>query len=387
MTENKNICIFSSLYLPNIGGIENYTHNLASELSRTGYKVTIVTCNISNNSEISIENNITVIRLPCHRVLRGRYPIPKRNRRTKRIWIDLIKQDFDYIIINARFYPLSVNALSFAYSKNVTPVVIEHGSAHLTLGNSALDKVIELIEHIMTKRCLRFPSKYYGVSVKASNWLKHFGINSCGELPNAINADMFVANASDRNFRQELSLQASTFLVAFVGRLVPEKGVKNLAKAAKLLTNFDIFIIVAGDGPLKPELSKYESKHFHLTGRLNHQDTAALLIQANVLCLPSRSEGFATTMLEAAACSTPTIATDIGGTAELILDSSYGKVLANSSPSEIAEALLAASRDPEAVRRQGSKVFALVKNTYSWQATARRAICACENTNSNNPHS
>ncbi len=64
----------------------------------------------------------------------------------------------------------------------------------------------------------------YAVSKKASAWLSHFGIASAGELPNAIDADQYAANASQRDFRAELRIPADALLVASAGRLIPEKG-------------------------------------------------------------------------------------------------------------------------------------------------------------------
>ena len=90
-----------------------------------------------------------------------------------------------------------------------------------------------------------------------------------------------------------------------MGRIVPEKGVRQLAEASRILSG-GIFIAMAGTGPYLQELRHLERNDvFRLLGRLSRQDTAALLAQSDVMCLPSRSEGFATTLLEAAACKTP----------------------------------------------------------------------------------
>ena len=249
------------------------------------------------------------------------------------------------------------------------------------MGNAAVDKAVELVEHAMTKRGLAYGAHYYAVSKRASSWLEHFGITSSGEIHNAINADEYRDQVSARSFREELGLPEDSLLVAFIGRLVPEKGVLQLAEASKLLNGSNIVIAVAGDGPLREKLAEYESATFKLVGPLSKPDAAALLTEANVMCLSSRSEGFATTLLEAAACGTPSIVTPVGGTDELIPDPSYGTILDDMQPKTIARALRSALEEREMLAEQGNNVAALSRTSFSWKRTAEKLLAACQEAN------
>lgn len=104
---------------------------------------------------------------------------------------------------------------------------------------------------------------------------------------------------------------------------------------------------------------------------------AALLAQADALCLPSRSEGFSTALLEAAACGTPAIATDVGGMDELIPDSSFGTVIPDAEPPTILEALRNAAENRDRLHAQGENVAELVRREYSWDRTAAKTLEAC----------
>lgn len=299
------VCLFASLYHPSIGGVGTYTASLARELARRGLRVIVVACNTHGQPSHEEEpSGVEVLRLPCLPLLNTRFPLPFLARASKE-WKWLCAQRIDYVVVNSRFYPLSIMALRFARERGIAPILIEHGSAHLTLGNRYIDIAVRKVEHHLTEKGKRFDPVYYAVSRKASEWLGHFGITSLGEIHNAIDADAYTADASDRDFREELGLLPDTLLVSFVGRIVPEKGVRQLAEASRILSG-GIFIAMAGTGPYLQELRYLERNDvFRLLGRLSRQDAAALLAQSDVMCLPSRSEGFATTLLEAAACKTP----------------------------------------------------------------------------------
>ena len=421
---DKTICLFSALYAPSMGGVETYTENLARALVALGWRTIVVTMDThgagSGNAEATDsvsaatglqadersqageyaeahsyptcgspatqdDSGVEVLRLPCRNALGGRYPLPHRNDEYRRMVTWLAAQAPRYVVVNTRFYELSIEGLAFARRLGVTPVLIEHGSAHLTMGGAATSKAVEAVEHLMTMRAKRHKPACYAVSKKASAWLSHFGIESHGELPNAIDADAYAAAASARDFRAELSIPDSALLVASAGRLVPEKGVLQLAQAAGKLegddSRADVHVVMAGAGPLEAQVAEMGCSKVHLVGKLNRADMAALLTQADAYCLPSRSEGFATTLLEAAACGTPAIVTNVGGTDELICDERFGTIIADMEADTIAAALENAAGNREQLAEQGRNVAARVRQICSWDRTAKLTLAACEREN------
>lgn len=375
MNGAPTICLFSSLYLPTVGGVQTYTASIARAFRERGSRVIVVCCALQAKPGLAVENGVEVLRLPCRPLLGGRYPVPIAARDQ---WEWLESQHIDFIEVNTRFYPLSEQALAFAERKGVIPVLLEHGSAHLTMGNAMVDKGVQTVEHFMTRRCLRHPAAFHAVSKKASRWLDHFGIASCGELPNSIDADAYASEASDRDFRRELVVPEGALLVASVGRLVPEKGVLSMAEASKSLESRRIVMAVGGDGSLIDQLKAKEHDGLHVLGRLTRPDVAALLSQADLMCLPSRSEGFATSLLEAAACGTPALVTDVGGTDELIPDERFGAILPDMKPDTLIKALKQISENPETLAAQGRNVAEHVRENFSWAKTAEATLKAFE---------
>ncbi len=410
MTAGKTIVLVSALYAPSMGGVETYTENLARALAQLGHRPIVVTMDThgltagetageqasgaggaakgsfgkgdsaSTSPACTDANGVEVLRLPCKNALGGRYPLPRHNDVYRRAMTWLAAQGPDYVVVNTRFYPLSCEGLAFARRLGITPVLVEHGSAHLSMGGAAVSRAVELVEHAMTVRAKRYRPACFAVSKKASAWLGHFGLQSAGELPNAIDADAYASCASDRDFRAEFGIGANDLFIASAGRLIPEKGVEELAQAAGMAQERGgaVQVIMAGAGPLEERLREAAPENVHLVGRLSRADLAALFSQADALCLPSRSEGFATTLLEAATCGLPAIVTAVGGTDELIPNDRFGTILADRQPETIAAALVGAAANRDRLAAQGAAVAERVRELCSWQHTAKLTIEACE---------
>lgn len=378
----NTICIYSANYLPSYGGVEQFTHKAAKALIKRGATVRIVTNNVYNLPEKELTGEgITIYRLPCMPLVNGRLPLPKRNRKFERLFREIKELPTDHIVINTRFYPHTFLGVQHAKAAGIRPIVIDHGSAYLTFGNRAIDVAVKAYEHTITAKLKRHNVDFYGVSEASVEWLKTFGIKGLGVINNSIDADEYLAQASERDFKAELKCK-ECFLVSLTGRLIPEKGVRNLLEAARLLSNDpQIQIALAGDGPLKSELEKNNPGNMHLLGRLDANDIAALLEQSDCFCLPTRSEGFSTSLLEAAACYTTPVITNVGGVPEMIPSPDYGVILKSQDPDTIADAIRQLKESPERNAALASNIGIRVREGFSWQTTAKKIITACKRAN------
>jgi glycosyltransferase involved in cell wall biosynthesis len=155
-------------------------------------------------------------------------------------------------------------------------------------------------------------------------------------------------------------------LLAGVGALLPRKG-HDLAIAA--LTRLPgATLIIAGDGPDRSRLEQQARKlgiaeRVRLLGPQPHAALPALLSAADVMVLPTVSEGLANVWVEALACGTPVVTSDVGGAPEVIDRPDYGRLVPR-DPAAIAAAvseILAAPPAQDAVR-QGALRFSWEKN-------------------------
>lgn len=367
------IAIFSAQYPPHMGGIENFTQNLARALGNRGHAVTVVTNDTNSiGAGWDREDNFDVLRLPCVPLVDGRLPLPKPSAVRRELLKELDAREFDGVLVNARFYPHSLLGMKIARARGPAPLVLDHGSAYLSFSNPLLDPCVRIYEHVMTALGKRYKPRYFGISHKSVEWLRTFGIEAEGVISNSIDAAEFRECASRRDFRAELELDKDDFLVAFVGRLIPEKGISAIIEASRTseLSNRHVVFALAGDGPLADEVKAAEGPNLCWMGRLGKDDVSALLQQSDALCLPSRSEGFSTTLLEAGACGCPAVVTDIGGARELIPDEHYGTIIKSMAASSIIAAIVHLADDPLLLMEQRRDYQSLVEKNYSWNSTA-----------------
>lgn len=368
MAATHTYAIFSAQYRPHAGGVELYTERLAHQLAAQGDRVIVVTSRLDGSPEHEVQDDgVEVYRLPCHALMGGRLPISRKNGRYGEIMGQLEREGIDRVLVNTRFYRHSLEGLRLATALGVPVMVLDHGSAHLTLGNAIADWFIERYEHAITRRGRKFRPAYAGVSLASARWLRHFGIDTVTVIPNAIDVGEFRALASERDFRRELCVDAGQRMVSFVGRLEPEKGALAFARAAASLGS-GFVCVMAGDGSQRQAIEALGLDNLVLLGRVGQPDLSALLRDSDVFCLPTRSEGFCTSLLEAAAQACVPVMPRVGGTDEIMGCDPvrFGVLLEDAEPDHVA----ASVRQAAALVGQGEELAASVSQSSSWRDTA-----------------
>ena len=144
----------------------------------------------------------------------------------------------------------------------------------------------------------------------------------------------------------------SALRVAAVGRLVPKKGFDVLIEALAALTGAGVPVtaVIAGEGELHEALAARVralglAERVRLPGALTQSEVRALLRGSHVLavpCVPAEDgniDGLPTVVLEAMACGTPVVATDVTGVPEAVRDGETGILLPAGEPEALARAL------------------------------------------------
>lgn len=161
------------------------------------------------------------------------------------------------------------------------------------------------------------------------------------------------APQNGEDLRAELGI-TGPMLIA-VGALIARKRQNLIIEALPMLPGATLVLAGTGDAEaryraLATRLGVAERVIF--AGALPHDDLPRWLAAADVMVLPSRSEGLANAWVEALACGTPIVICDAGGAAELLTDPVAGCIAA-ADPEALAAAILdvlAAHPDPVAVR-------------------------------------
>lgn len=180
--------------------------------------------------------------------------------------------------------------------------------------------------------------------------------------------------------RERLGVDLNEKVVLCVSNLVPIKAPDNLVGALSLLPGEAPLCVFIGDGPMREALQAQVAR-LGLSGRVRflgarpNEEVALWMSAADLLCLPSRSEGLPTVVAEALACGLPVVATDVGGTHEVVIHGRTGLLVPPDDPQALAEALGRLLGD-EGLRRRMSEAALeeLPRLVPSWDEHARREM-------------
>lgn len=175
--------------------------------------------------------------------------------------------------------------------------------------------------------------------------------------------------------KKELNLKG--FVIGFVGRLVPEKGLLTLIDAAsKLDQGYNILIV--GRGDLKPDIINLAKKRgiedrLRFVDTVPHSEVPKYLNCMDVLVLPSITtknwkEQFGHVLIEAMSCEVPVIGSDSGEIPNVIFDS--GIVFQEANVNELAEKISLLMRDEKLRQEVAKKGRKKVLDGYTWQKIA-----------------
>lgn len=371
----KRYCIFAAHYLPHLGGIERYVYNMSQKLIQNGDSVVIVTSKIGDMPAYEVMEGVPVYRMSCLEFLDGRFPVLKYDRNTRKIFRMLRQKRFDMIIVNARFYVLSLAAVIFAKSRNTRCMVLEHGSSHVTMHNKVFDFCGRVFEHAHTFLLKCFRPEFFGTCEACNQWLEHFHIKSRGIVYNAINMDEVKKSLETKgNYRERYGISSQDRVIVFTGRLLEEKGLLSLMDAVDRLNREGrgIYLFIAGTGDLEPEVQKRKSRYVIPLGYIEHEEVFRLLEEGDIYCLPSVSEAFCGGVLEAVACRCYVITTAQGGSKELISSKDLGKIMETNDADTVYRALNESLDNWEMCREAADNAYRKLVQNYTWDIIVKK---------------
>lgn len=157
-------------------------------------------------------------------------------------------------------------------------------------------------------------------------------------------------------------------LILCVGALIPRKNQHVLIEALAALPGATL--ILAGQGPSEGRYRALAAKmdvgdRVRFMGNVPHDDLPCLFAAADVMALISESEGLANAWVEALACGTPVVASDVGGIRELVKTPDAGRIVER-NPEAVAAAIGDLLANPPSRKAVAANVSA-----FSWDENAR----------------
>jgi glycosyltransferase involved in cell wall biosynthesis len=159
--------------------------------------------------------------------------------------------------------------------------------------------------------------------------------------------------------RRRLALPEGAVVALYLGRLSPVKRPDLLVQAARLIPRkLPVHFVVAGEGDMRAQLesalrAQGLEDRFHFMGHVAHDDVGTLLAAADLLVLPSASEGLPVAVMEAMAFGLPIVASAVGGVPEIVRDGENGYLFPAGDARMLAARIAALASDPTLRQRLG----------------------------------
>lgn len=217
--------------------------------------------------------------------------------------------------------------------------------------------------------------------VFVSNYLKDYysartvvSRKKCVTIHNGIDCDRYI-RSKDRRVRDEWGYCDDDFVIGAIGNVRPAKGYQVLLRAAVIVAkryrNCKFIIAGEGHGDLYSSLLELR-KNLGLEEIVKligfRSDVNKVLNGLDLFVLPSTTEGFSISTIEAMSASLPVVVTDSGGPAEIVGNGKSGLVVLPNSPEKLAEAIETCIADNDLRQRLGEVAAQEVRSRYSINA-------------------
>jgi glycosyltransferase involved in cell wall biosynthesis len=191
-----------------------------------------------------------------------------------------------------------------------------------------------------------------------------------------IDREQFNPERRDMAWRRSLGIGDDEMTIAFLGRVVMEKGLDVFADAVHAFGTYGLKyrVLVIGEGPARPWFEEQLRDAIFL-GQVTGSDLARALASSDLLLNPSITEAFGNVTLEAMACALPVLAAESTGATNLVQNGVTGMLVDGTDPDEFAEALSRYARDPDLRQRHGEAGLAFAQ-TMDWDSINAAVIRA-----------
>jgi glycosyltransferase involved in cell wall biosynthesis len=195
-------------------------------------------------------------------------------------------------------------------------------------------------------------------------------------IHNGIDLAQFGPDADVRAaVRAELGISPSAFVVITVAVLRPPKGIGDMVRALPTVIGDhpDLMYLVVGDGSARGDLEAL-AEQLGVASVVNfaghRADIPRMLAAADLFVLPSHTEALPTVLIEAMATELPVVATDVGGTSEILAAGQSGILVPPHAPVRLAEAVDRLASNPRQRRSMGLAGARIARERFSIQRHA-----------------
>ena len=374
----KRILVFSTNYLPHIGGAELAIREITDRLGDTSFS--LITARLKG----SLPSYETMGRVSVYRVGFGfsvdKFLIPilgffkaislHRREKFDAVWCMMASQ-------------ASVAAAFFKIAKRRVPLVLtlqegdeEEHLRRYVFNIGILYRLLIKPWHILI---FKVADLITVISKHLENRARQYAPTTPIELvPNGVDVAFFSDAASPAarlRLRRELAFAGTDFVVVTVSRLVQKNAVGDIIRAVSLLPSHCKLLIV-GEGELESELRKLSAElgvieRVVFAGNIPPEKVPEYLAAADAFVRPSLSEGFGSAFIEAMAAGVPVIAAPVGGITDFLDDKETGLFCGVRDPKDVALKIGVLMQDRDLRASLIARAREMVVNKYDWAVIAK----------------
>jgi phosphatidyl-myo-inositol alpha-mannosyltransferase len=361
------VAIVSDYYYPQLGGITEHVHGQATELTRRGHEVSVLTPRLTvtpptvDGDDVP-ERSFELVKVgrafPFY-VNRAEALVTLGPRLASELDRELRTRAFDVVHVHN---PLGVMLPITAVRRSPAPVTV--GTFHSVIPTT--NRLLRLSRRALD-RVFRHLDASIAVSEAVVDSLQpHFPALDFTTIPNGIDTDFFTPTAQPLDDR----MQKRT--IVFVGRFDPRNGVKHMigAYAALRGTRDDVQLVIVGDGPMRPLVERLVPREFRadvfFAGRINRL-RPRYLASAEILCTPCSLASFGMVLLEGMSAGLPVVASRLPGFEFVMRDGVDGLMVDRADDEDgFAAALCRLLDDPSLARQMGAAGRQRALTTFAW---------------------
>ena len=372
----RKILVFCPYYLPHVGGLESHADEFNKYLSENGFEIDVFTPRLPRET-LEVETKfkkVKIYRFPAWEIIPN-YPLPCFW--DKKYWSikkELSKENYDWVISRTRFFMTSVMAGFWSKKHKVSWMHVEHGSDFVKLNSQWKSLIGKLFDYTLGRWVL----KSADVAVTNSKASAEFCKKLCpGRKYEVVYRGVEIGKIINNKVVREKYKNKT--IILFAGRLIDGKGVTDLIEAVSLIKFKNWVLLIVGDGPRRIDLENQVKRknlgdRVLFLGQMSHQDLMGVVNISDIVVNPSYTEGIPTNIIEAAKCGRAIVATDVGGTREIIEDNKSGFLVTPKDVELLVEKLKLLINDADLRKKMGLAAKTAVKNKFDWNESIKKYI-------------
>ena len=363
------VALVTEFYYPHLGGVTEHVHNLARTLIQSGHHAIVITSHMgepSRGHELGEmdQDPSYVYRIGTSRVI---YSYGSFARVTtghglrRRIRNILRREQIDLVHVHGGLNPvLGLVAPDAAGDLDIPVVATFHSWFH----QSALCRIFR---RPLQKRLDRHAAVIAVSQPVVEAHARYFEAD-WRIIPNGVDTSFFRPDGSDRPSTSDTEPE-----LLFLGRLDPRNGLDTVLSAMPaVLEQFpEVRLTIAGDGPLRrlyQRLAAPVGRHVSFIGSVNG-NRPVFYSRADLYLCPTTKASFGITLLEAMACATPMVVSDITGFRELVSGGDEAVLVPKNDSGAWAETIVALLHDDRRRERMGSAGLSKAER-FAWPRVA-----------------